>query len=52
MDEVMEKVPFVGLMGVEELDSEVLVIEEVPFVGLTGMEELELLGTGTLLVLL
>jgi hypothetical protein len=58
MDEVMEVVPFVGLMGVEELDSDVLVMEVVPFVGLIVVEEVDsdvvllLLVTGTLLVLL
>jgi len=55
-DDVREVVPFVGLTGVEEVDSDVigtlLVVEEVPFVGLTGVEELELVVTGTLLVLL
>jgi len=55
-DDVREEVPFVGLIGVEEVDSDVtgtlLVMEVVPFVGLTGVEELELVVTGTLLVLL
>jgi hypothetical protein len=47
-DDVREVVPFVGLIEVEEVDSDVM--EEVPFVGLIGVEEL--LVTGTLLVLL